>query len=808
MEKNLKLVVSTMSQDVVVDIERALANTTFVGIDFGTSTTTVTRLIFDGDTRRLRSEPLKIVQLHADGLRDRDHLVPTVIALTPRGLIYGRGAKDCLRDTTRYAEEINVWSCFKMRLGEQYCYPKTFLSSARSRIPGVVLETPKDAARLFFAYLHEQIQEAVARDGLPKSIRYAVTVPASFAVNQRTELMSAIRDAGLPLNSDALLDEPNSAFMGTAAFFSEQGREGVLFRRDEPVRALIFDFGAGTCDISMLEVDPKMKMRNLAISKFTALGGRDIDRKIAEDYLYPQLTIQPGEEPTKDVKEGLYYALRTPAERLKIAICSEYDKSGVHASAFADAEREARDFTEGAFLQRTQRFGVFSCNNPSMNSSDFSKLMRRFTAEVRSAYEKGDKTIFEPIENVMQKAKVSKDELDFVILVGGSSKNPFIKEALSDYFGRFVEIIEPGDIQTLVARGAAIHAFAVNGLGVSFIHPITSDDIRIETADGSHCIFAAGTPVPTDVVQVHDLYIGEDSDDDYFGIPFYASIGRESPIGVAKFNVPGVPPGTRVALSCRLTADKVLKYGIEVNGREFTGDFAMPVSTQSMSEKQQARARAENNLRISMMSNNGEPSVEALKAAAKACQDVEAWCDAADHYRNAMFHNREKHFEREIADAYREAGGHNEAELEWCRRAYDYNENYLNHWYLIWALKRNEGWGSEELKECLADAIDKWPDDMDLKYIEWCRLKAVGERTAAERICRDMFEEWNSHSLESLGEYTLERFLHVARAMGEQALSRRIEDAVARMRSLHNVNQSGSGFSLVRQSKANIAERK
>lgn len=62
-------------------------------------------------------------------------------------------------------------------------------------------------------------------------------------------------------------------------------------------KMLVFDFGAGTCDISILEIGVNRKgvySKNLSISKFEKLGGDDIDRYIAYNILYPELLVQNG----------------------------------------------------------------------------------------------------------------------------------------------------------------------------------------------------------------------------------------------------------------------------------------------------------------------------------------------------------------------------------------------------------------------------------------------------------------------------------------------------------------------------------
>lgn len=244
------------------EIVGKLHDATYVGIDFGTSTTTITRLEYDTELKRVVSRELPVAQEDAMGLKTESHLVPTVIAMTGEGghLIFGLGAKACLGAERGCAEGFNYWSEFKMHLGESACYPHTKLSRYNTPDPDIVIETPKDAATHFFRYLRMAIEEAVAKDDLPRDIRYAVTVPASFAPNQRKELCEAVEDAGIVLHAGALLDEPNAAFMAAAAQFAEDGGSDVFFRRGDECHVLVFDYGAGTCDISLLGVHSDLRI--------------------------------------------------------------------------------------------------------------------------------------------------------------------------------------------------------------------------------------------------------------------------------------------------------------------------------------------------------------------------------------------------------------------------------------------------------------------------------------------------------------------------------------------------------------------
>ena len=769
-----------VAKDVLVELEKA----TFVGIDFGTSTTTITRLVYDYQKRQLVSAPLSLAQEDLDGVETFDHLIPTVIAMKGDGhLLFGQGAKSCLLDEEMFAEGYNVWSCFKMRLGENTCYPHTMMSHRNSPVRNYI-ETPKDAARNFFSYLKRGVEDAVKRDGLPNEIRYAVTVPASFAPNQRDELCSAIHEAGINLNPAALLDEPNSAFMGAIGYYAEIGGSAAFFRSDKPINVLVFDFGAGTCDISLLRAMRDGQIQNIAISHFTALGGRDIDKMIAVESLYPKLIAgREGDDiPVKSVRENVVNKLRPLAERLKMVLCRKYD-SDYGERAFARAALSPEDSVEDRFSCPTRGYGVLSHDALSLTSGEFMKIMNRFTSPSRTAFENGDKSVFEPVDEVLRKGGVKKDEVDFVLLVGGSSKNPFVSERLEDYFQMPTQLVRAGDIQTLVARGAAIHSLSVNGFGQSFIAPITSEDVFIKTAGGNVRIFVSGIRVPTVKEEVKGLYVDEDSAKlRHFGIPFYATgAGGERLLGIAKFELPRADMSCDVRLFCSIEADKRLYCSIQIEGETILSEsFQMPESLEMADPDEIEFVKAKNVLDLEALCGGGTPTVEQYEKVAKTCAKLDRYEAAAEYYKELMYAHRGQHYEYEIAKCYRDGMNRKEA-LNWIRRACDYKKSYVNVWYLIWDLAAVKGWDDSETLDWLEYALANWPDDLDFQYVDMQALLNCGQKEEANKRAADLCEAWEMDGVANLSKYTLERFKVVARMCNKGHLVQEINDEIKRL---------------------------
>ncbi|MBK8587143.1 MAG: Hsp70 family protein [Bacteroidetes bacterium] len=104
-----------------------------------------------------------------------------------------------------------------------------------------------------FQYLKAQIDRYLRKNNLPTNTQYAVSIPASFEANQRKELIYALEQNGISINKQALIDEPNAAFLSYVQVSSKENHPLILPDGDNP-KIMVFDFGVGTCDVSILEL--------------------------------------------------------------------------------------------------------------------------------------------------------------------------------------------------------------------------------------------------------------------------------------------------------------------------------------------------------------------------------------------------------------------------------------------------------------------------------------------------------------------------------------------------------------------------
>ena len=475
---------------------------------------------------------------------------------------------------------------------------------------------------------------------LPSRIYYSVSVPASFEANQRQDLIKAISNSGIDGSEVTLIDEPNAAFL-SHLFSMEKGRAGASFLDGMTERAreiAVFDFGAGTCDISILKIaiqDGLVSSQNLAISEFMALGGRDIDRAIAIKVLLPQLCGDSKPEnifSTEELNVLVIPRLTAQAERLKIQCSKLINQKGLRkVEDLARNDKTIVGKKIGPILIKKKSWQL---DKPIITLSQFGEIMEPFLAPIKKySIEKEKKlSVLNALQGAIDKADLSDNGLDMVLFIGGSCENPLIREAIQSYVGRFVECVTPRDLRSHVSQGSAVNSLFVHGLGAELIKPILPETISILTKDKEFkSVLRSGTPVPSEAPIITEFYVEDDQE--YAELPFYVGSQRKE-LGVVKIKG-RFKSNDKIKVSCKINHDKLLDISVDSPGGESRAELMNPFANEPQSPVHLNYLKAIAALNKSRLEGEKRrPSKIAVQGAAIAAKNAKRWREAAEFYEN------------------------------------------------------------------------------------------------------------------------------------------------------------------------------
>jgi molecular chaperone DnaK len=256
---------------------------------------------------------------------------------------------------------------------------------------------------------------SIAEEAIGQPCQNAViTVPANFNELQRMATRDAGRIAGL--NVLRILNEPTAAALAYG------------YRAQQQQRIAVYDFGGGTFDISILELSGDV-IEVVATAGDTHLGGDDLDRALA-DRMNTAFQTQHGIDLRQHVQQ--YQRITMAAEWLKCQL----------------SEREVAE----AIIREVA----------SVNGSTLDLTFRLSRAELYELCAPLIGRTFTICEEALKLARVRPSQLDGVILVGGQTRTPKVREMVSEYFGMDPKYSVDPDLA--VAQGAALQGYALSGV--------------------------------------------------------------------------------------------------------------------------------------------------------------------------------------------------------------------------------------------------------------------------------------------------------------------------------------------------------
>lgn len=389
-------------------------------------------------------------------------------------------------------------TAFKRRMGENYKFDLRGHEFTPQQLSAFVLQKVKKDAE---AFLGTTVEKAV------------ITVPAYFNDNQRQATKDAGKIAGLEVVR--LLNEPTAAAL--AYGIDKTGKDQKI---------LVFDLGGGTLDVTIMEMSSEGTFEVLATSGDTKLGGTDMDNAII-DWLVDDFKKTTGINLAND-KQAMM-RLKDAAEKAKIELSTTMETD-----------------INLPFITSDQ-------NGPKHLETKLSRA--KLESLVRPTVERCGASI----DRAVSDSKLSMNNIDKIIMVGGPTRMPIVQEYVEKHVGKKIERgIDPMEC---VADGAAIQAGVLTGdVKDILLLDVTPLSLGLETLGGVMTkLIDRNTTIPVKKTQVFSTAADNQPAVTVNVLQGERPMAKDN-VPLGKFDLDGIPPAPRGVPQIEVTFD------IDANG--------------------------------------------------------------------------------------------------------------------------------------------------------------------------------------------------------------------------------------------------